>query len=217
MTPKLISAVKETLKNLKNSVKYSRKRRQEAALDNILKYAGGCFPSEDFKRRNILEYFTEYNCDIFIETGTFYGKTTEFMAGYAKEIHTIELSEALYKKAEEKFKGKENIHCYFGDSKNIIENILQTLENKRPLIYLDAHYSGGKTAHGEKNTPIIEELKIIAKSNIKAPFVILIDDARFFGFEDDYPSLFKLKLFVKENFKNPEFDVYNDVIRIIAN
>lgn len=210
-------SIRDVLRNIKNSIKYTKKNRRKAALDNILSYAGGCFAPEEFKRRNILEYFSEYNCKIFIETGTYYGKTTEFMARYAEEIHTIELSKPLYDKAKEKFKENKKIFCHFGDSKDIIKDILKSTGDKGVLIYLDAHYSGGKTAHGEKNTPIIEELEIISKSNLKTPFVILIDDARFFGFEADYPSIFKLKLFVKENFKNSEFDVYNDVIRIVVN
>lgn len=190
--------------------------KRSAAIDNVLMYAGGCFASEDFKRRNILEYFKEYGSEIFIETGTNYGETSKFMVPYAKEIHTIELSEKLHKNNLKKFENDDNVHCYCGDSKDIIGGILEKFPDIRVLIYLDAHYSGGVTAHGDKNTPIIEELEIISKANLTRPLVILIDDARLFGFDADYPSLFKLKLFIQSHFENSEFEVYNDVIRIVC-
>jgi len=211
----LIKALRNTCQKLKGAVKYNKFRKRSLVLDTVARYAGSCFAPEQFKRRNILEYFEEYKCEIFVETGTYYGVTTEFMIPYAKEIHTIELSKKLYKKCENKFKSEDKVHCYLGNSKDLLSGIIKKI-NGKPLFYLDSHYSGNGTAKADKNTPIIEELNILASSNI-GPMVILIDDARFFGFEEDYPSLFKLKLFVKNNFKNPEFDVYNDVIRIVIN
>ncbi len=211
----MIKNLRKIYQNIKNAIKYNQHKRRNFALDTITRYAGGCFAPEDFKRRNILEYFETYNCETFIETGTCYGATTEFMIPYAKEIHTVELSEKLYKKCIEKFKNEAKVHCYQGNSRDLLSDIIKQIKGK-PLFYLDSHYAGNGTAKADKNTPIIEELSILASSNIGS-MVILIDDARFFGFEDDYPSLFKLKLFIKENFQNAEFDVYNDVIRIVIN
>ena len=205
----------QILRNIKNRIKYNKFQKRNFVLDTVSKYAGACFAPEDFKRRNILEYFSEYNCEIFVETATCYGATTEFMIPYAKEIHTIELSEKLYNKVLKKFKDEPKVHCYQGDSKDLLSGIVEKI-NKKPLFYLDSHYAGSGTAKADKNTPIFEELQILAKSGIPS-MVILIDDARFFGFETDYPSLFKLKLFIKENFPNAEFDVWNDVIRVVIN
>lgn len=46
-----------------------------------------------------------------------------------------------------------------------------------------------------KNTPIIEELEVISKRELMHPLAILTDDVRLFGFDADYPFLFRLKLF----------------------
>jgi len=203
------------IQNIRNKIKYNKLARISFVIDTVSKYAGGCFAPEYFKRQNILEYFTYYNCEVFVETGTYTGETTSYMVPHAKEIHTIELSEKLYKKAAERFKDEPKVHCYQGNSSDVLKNIVPKLD-KKPLFYLDGHYSGSGTAKGDKNTPVTDELQVIANSKFKSP-VILIDDARLFGFDADYPSLFKLKLFVKENFKNAEFEVYNDVIRIVVN
>ena len=72
--------------------------------------------------------------------------------------------------------------------------IRETLKRiKEPwLFWLDAHYSGGITTTGNKNSPIIEEINTILKQPIKN-HVILIDDAQMFVEKDGYQELSELK------------------------
>jgi hypothetical protein len=85
--------------------------------------------------------------------------------------------------------------------------------NEPILFWLDGHYSGGETAKGEANTPILKELEFILRHPIKN-HVILIDDARCFIGENDYPTLRELAVFVSGINNELNFTVENDIIRI---
>jgi len=51
--------------------------------------------------------------------------------------------------------------------------------NEPVTIYLDAHYSGGTTAFGEEEVPLLFELEIL--KNRKYDDIIIIDDCRLLG------------------------------------
>ena len=99
-----------------------------------------------------------------------------------------------------------------GDSSKVLPELLDKI--KKPcLFWLDGHYSGGITGKGDLNTPILNELKSIFSHQIK-DHVILIDDARCFTGEEDYPTIKALKEFVIKNRPDWVFEVRNDIIRI---
>ena len=178
-----------------------------------LRQDGGVFPlNAQYKQNNIKEYAEYYDCKIFVETGTYLGDTTNAVKNYFEKLYTIELSEELYKDIKERFKNEPLIECHQGDSKDVLKEILPKID-KKCLFWLDAHYSAGITAKGDKDTPILEELEIIFNSNIDA--VILIDDARCFGTLPDYPTKFTLKNFVRKYRPNAEIEIYDDIIRIV--
>lgn len=142
------------------------------------------------------------NASYFIETGTCYGHTTALASSIfpAKSkcpcVHSIELSETLFRQAREKFKNNNNICLYQGDTIRILPSILQKIEDQ-PIIFLDAHFSMGETAQGQKNTPILDELNIIKQSKFNDA-ILIIDDIRMFydpindvkgTFIEGYPSL----------------------------
>jgi len=79
--------------------------------------------------------------------------------------------------------------------------------------WLDAHYSGGITAKGEKDTPVMEELYAIL-NQFKHRCVILIDDARCFNGKDDYPTIEEVRGFIFGKQHDWVFEVRNDIIRI---
>ena len=80
-----------------------------------------------------------------------------------------------------------------GDSGNVLNQLVPEL-NSAALFWLDGHYSGGQTAKGEKECPIYEELKSILASSLE--HIVLIDDARLFIGQHDYPTIEELKDFV---------------------
>ena len=128
---------------------------------------------------------------------------------YFRKIISIELSQTLFENAKNKFRDYKNIEILLGDSGELIKDIVTNLE--RPAIFwLDGHYSGGNTAKGKIETPILNELKTILQS--KRDHVILIDDARMFDGNNDYPTIKYLEEFVSK--AGYSLMVENDIIRL---
>ena len=127
---------------------------------------------------NISEY------PIFIETGTQTGATVFGLLDYFKHLHTIELSDHWHTKAKQFFEQrysnkKDKLTLHLGDSKNVLNYLLPNI-NEPVVFFLDAHYSGGDTARGDKDVPLLEELTAI-NNLLNEKAVIIIDDARLFG------------------------------------
>jgi hypothetical protein len=83
---------------------------------------------------------------------------------------------------------------------------------KPALFWLDGHYSGGATAKGDKECPVLEELDAIFRSPHN--HVIYIDDARLFTGNDDYPSLDELWQLVLRSKPGYTMSMENDCIRL---
>ena len=115
----------------------------------------------------------------FIETGTYQGATTAVGASLFAEVHTIELAEELHAKAAQKFAGQPHVHAHFGDSAQLLPQLLKQCSSQKILFWLDGHYSGGATAQGEANTPILAELRALAAAGVR-DCLVLVDDLRIF-------------------------------------
>ncbi len=163
------------------------------------------------KQKIIRSYQKKKGVDIMVETGTYKGDMVYKMLNFFKKIYTIELSEKLYKDACVRFKDFSHITLVRGDSGDKISEILESI-NEPSLFWLDGHYSGGETALGSLETPVIAELKSILNHTIKK-HVILIDDARCFNGENDYPKIEELKDMVTQSTYDM-FEVKEDIIRI---
>ncbi len=167
-------------------------------------------PPHVIKFNTIVYYKRLYNITILIETGTFEGEMVRKCRNYFQKIWTIELDEQLAGKVEKRLSRFQNIHVVQGDSPSKLSEILPLVEEPA-LFWLDAHYSGGITAKGDTETPILDELRVIRAHSIKR-HVILIDDIRCFG-QGDYPELSEVK---KELYCiNPTYQisVVNDILR----
>lgn len=114
----------------------------------------------------------------YIETGTYLGYGIQGVLNNYENIHSIELSEKWYQHNVEQFKNNTNVKMYLGDSKKILPELLNNI-NEPVTIYLDAHYSGGPTAFGEEEVPLLFELEIL--KNRKYDDIIIIDDCRLLG------------------------------------
>lgn len=186
-------------------------------LKNTIKYlswilSGRPVPADgDIKRMILRKYADTYKLRTFVETGTFNGDTVAAMLGRFTTIHTVELSPELYRRAKKRFEHEKSVTLWKGDSGAVIQKILKKL--KRPaLFWLDAHGSGGITAQGEEWSPVIKEVSLIAEHGKK--HVILIDDAR--GFTGHLsPTISQIEEAVSARHTKYEFDVIDDIIRII--
>lgn len=152
-----------------------------------------------------------FGIETLVETGTFEGKTAALASRYFKEVHTIELSHQLFKKASKRLKKLSNVHQYEGHSGDLIKTIGPKLKGKT-LFWLDAHYSGGGTAKGTTNSAIRDEIAAIKESGLKNS-IILIDDIREFqgkpesvAFFGGYPSIKELKELLLT--VNPDYELW---------
>ncbi len=119
-----------------------------------------------------------FDTSLLIETGTYRGDSSAIAGDIFEQVYTIELSPSLYEKACQRFINDPSILLYCGDSAIVLEQILSSLQ-KKAVLWLDGHWSGGETAKGTTNTPILEELNAVKKSMITNS-IILIDDIRLF-------------------------------------
>ena len=136
------------------------------------------------------------------------------MKGEFDEIVSIELDEKLSEMARSRFAHYGHISIIQGDSAKILPKLL--LDRKNPcLFWLDGHYSGGITAKGATETPIVQEPLEILRHSVNR-HVVLVDDARKFNGERDYPTLSEIRLLVSEQRPNCKFEVENDIIRMFS-
>jgi len=136
---------------------------------------------------------------LWIETGTFEGETTEFLAKYFPMVFTIEPDRELYNLACRRFVNNPKVKIINGFSEQIFPSLLPTVVGTVNF-WLDGHYSGGKTSRGPKETPIDDELDCIAKliENF-SKISIMVDDVRCFSKDSSsYPPLLKLVNWAEE-------------------
>lgn len=191
--------IQKIYKSYQNKKKKSRwiKQGQPLPIPHIL------------KQETINEYQIKHKATILVESGTYLGDMVWAQQDNFDKIYTIELSKSLHQQAQKRFRKKEHIYTLQGDSGTVMATIVKELTDKT-LFWLDGHYSGGITARGDKDCPIWDELKAILSTDTE--HVILIDDARLFIGERDYPSLEGVKIFILEQYPHSKIDVKNDII-----
>lgn len=166
-------------------------------------------PPHVVKQRAVKSYGRLYHINTFVETGTYLGDMVYALRNDFKKIYTIELSDYYYNHSRTRLKGAKNIKIIKGDSGKIIKKVLQNIR-VTTLFWLDGHYSNGKTAKTQLNTPILRELKTILQHKVKS-HVILIDDAREFIGKNDYPKISQIR---KMSAKHYHLEVKDDIIRL---
>lgn len=158
----------------------------------------------------VAELRTLFNLGVMIETGTEQGVgvKTGLNAGFQK-VYSCEIIESRYKEAQNKFKNDERVILFSGESKVMLEVMLDLNQKDAALFWLDAHLPNCHSPNAGYNIdqilPLIDELKIIANHdrNCKED-VILIDDL----------------CLINKEFREKDFDIqkwtHNKGIRDIA-
>lgn len=158
-----------------------------------------------------------FTIDTFVETGTYMGDTTKDAANVFKTVHSIELSNALYRRARNIFNSNTAVQLHHGDSATVLEKLLPQL-NGTILFWLDSHYCGGG-AKGESNTPIMEELAAIKAAEI-TDAIILVDDMCCFQATEKideqceaygFPSVAQLKEAILNINPEYQFIIFGDI------
>ncbi len=170
-------------------------------------------PPHYVKQRVIEEIHKKYQHNIFVETGTYLGHMVEAQRKKFKFIYSVEIGINLWKDATKRFKRYPHIEILQGDSGKMLDKITAQL-SEPAIFWLDGHYSGGVTTVGDTKCPIYGEIDAIFKGK-KLEHIILVDDARCFTGQDDYPSLEDLTEYVHS--KDPSYlvEVKDDIARCV--
>lgn len=170
-------------------------------------------PPDIIKQITVQEYQQKYGYTTLVETGTYLGDMVEAQKNKFKKIISVELSIDLFDKAQRRFNSEKNIIILQGDSGELLPVILKDIIEPA-IFWLDAHYSTGITAKGNKECPIFEELDAIF-NNKKYNHIILIDDARCFIGRGDFPTVEKLTRYIRSKNENYKVEIKNDIIRYV--
>ena len=116
---------------------------------------------------------------VFVETGTFHGDSIANALPYFHTLYSVELSENLANKAQERFKDYPQIHIDCGFSDTWLLKIQAQVAHQPTLYWLDAHWCAATdTAGVTSQCPLINEINAIA--TLPSHSIIVIDDARLF-------------------------------------
>jgi hypothetical protein len=172
---------------------------------------GGAMPNYG-KQQTVIDYITQFEPGVFIETGTYKGKMVYAVMPYISQICSIELDKAHAERAQRRFAGYDNIQIIQGQSGEVLPELLEGIHTGC-LFWLDAHYSGGSTAKGASDTPIMQELETILKHECSSEHVLLIDDAGCFGTADGYPTVEQVRERILNVHEDWTFEMKNDIMR----
>ena len=142
-------------------------------------------PAPDFFKRRYLTRNKNLGNAAWIETGTFTGKTTEYLLKHCDYVVTIEPSVYLYKKVHSRLKSSK-VLILNGTSEDKLQEAIDNIASKHYdsiNFWLDGHFSSGVTFKGKQVCPLLSELTMIEK-NIQSKKIIdteiniYIDDLR---------------------------------------
>jgi hypothetical protein len=169
-------------------------------------------PPHQLKQRIIAEIQKQTRYQLLIETGTYLGDMVAAQRRRFKQIYSIELGEDLYAAAVQKFARYPHIKILQGDSSDVLPKLMPGIIEPA-IFWLDGHYSEGITAKGRKLCPIYEELNAIFDAE-PLPHVLLIDDARLFNGNNDYPKIADLTAFIQKKRPGSAITTALDVFKV---
>ncbi len=177
------------------------------------KLAGRPIPPPHIVKQKILnEYAENFKLHTLIETGTFMGEMIDAVLPVFSKIISIEVDQFLAERAQKKFSAYPQVTIIQGDSGKALPAVIADIQEPC-LFWLDAHYSGGVTGRSDLETPIMNELNILLDDRQPA-HVILIDDAREFTGNNNYPTVPEVKRIIAARHPDWIVQVKDDIIRI---
>ena len=139
------------------------------------------FNGDTFIPVRFLQLAKQFNCKTAVETGTYHGDTTVFLAENFNKVLTIECNNSYLTVAKSKVKSN-NVQFVLGSTERVAVELFDGLpKDESCIFFLDAHWGG--------YCPLLDELDAIAKTR-SGKDVILIHDFKVPG-------------------KNFGYDVYN--------
>jgi predicted O-methyltransferase YrrM len=155
-------------------------------------------------RRAIFEQILGIGFDTVLETGTYRGITTEWLAErFNGTVASCELEKIYFRQAQNRLANRSNVSLNLLDSRQFLEKYLEAAPaSEKVFVYLDAHW--------KNDLPLAQELEIIDRTDLQV--VIAIDDFRVPGDAgyafDDYGPGKALTIELFEFLKNRGYRIY---------
>jgi predicted O-methyltransferase YrrM len=140
----------------------------DTALDSFRTWSGP-FNGQNARQQIIRDLVFSLRIEQFVETGTFRGTTTEFLANLlGAPVFTVESQPRYFSVAKKRLAQYPWVTVELGDSRSFLRSFASKKElcAPRTLFYLDAHW--------ERDLPLHDELAIIVEGWPNA--VVVIDD-----------------------------------------
>jgi len=154
---------------------YLSNRKLVGCVSKYSKAAPFLFKKKLFDKNNI-------SGGIWVETGTYLGLSTEYLADISKIVYSIEPSNKYYELSKERLSSKKNVKLFHGTSEDCLGDLLETIDTTNISFWLDGHFSAGDTFKGLNHSPVLQELDLIKNNLTKFKKInILIDDFRIFS------------------------------------
>ncbi len=205
--------LKDNIRRLMDRSAFVQRKRAISTTRQIdaWRAAGSPLPiPHGYKAKRVRQIAQEFDCKVFVETGTCLGDMVHAVRDCFGAIHTIELSPLYAARSRTRLGWMPHLTIYEGDSGEVLPSILGKLR-VRSLFWLDAHYSGELTATGAEHTPIGKELAAVAGRDD----CILIDDAREFIGDNGYPTIEQLRALVRQLLPHHSFRVADNMIEVL--
>ncbi|HEV8070172.1 MAG TPA: hypothetical protein VGP76_20680 [Planctomycetaceae bacterium] len=128
---------------------------------------GGPFNGQCFRQLVFLDLFRTCRFDAIVETGTYRGSTTQFLARNSggAPVYSTEISRRLFEVARRRLRALPDLHLYNLDSRTFF-SALQLPRQTRTFFYLDAHW--------REDLPLADEAEFVIR-NFDS-FAIMVDD-----------------------------------------
>jgi hypothetical protein len=127
---------------------------------------GEPFNGQEVRTRAVDHLLTRFAPEAVIETGTFLGFTTRWLAGSGLDTYTVEVSPRFRSAAKFALRDLDNVTMIWGDSAAAIRHLAKGGRISKPFAYLDAHW--------EKDLPLNDEIECLLSTWQDA--LIVIDD-----------------------------------------
>jgi len=131
---------------------------------------GGAFNGQARRVELFRELLSEFEFSAVVETGTFRGTTTDWLARHSTgTVYSVESNARLLGFARARLASRRNVVLVHGDSGTFLDELLADRDRRdlsRVLFYLDAHWGA--------DLPLLHELESIFASGV--PSVVVVDD-----------------------------------------
>ncbi len=143
----------------------------------------------------------------WIETGTYLGKTTKFLARNFGEVFSFEPADKYFTYSQIKLSKFRNVTLINSSSEDGLSCLISVLLKQKidsVNFWFDGHFSARDTFQGDFDTPIKKELEQVSRLlNSGVEVVVFIDDVRCFVSNDpqyeSYPSISELTYWAESN------------------